>query len=163
MLTKQNISVSNFQKTKKLQDFIFLLHPEKNLYNLQAKSIMAKYFDATHIEFATDLEVSDQKSNNKLEFKFENISNKFDVAQYNTINMEFSTDVDVKQPKLNDNGSFYMIYSPQKIKLIPENSNWISSKTKDEIIQLGILNKNFYNTINIRKNQEMAYIFLINQ
>ena len=124
---------------------------------------MAKYFDATHIEFATDLEVSDQKSNNKLEFKFENISNKFDVAQYNTINMEFSTDVDVKQPKLNDNGSFYMIYSPQKIKLIPENSNWISSKTKDEIIQLGFLNKNFYNTINIRKNQEMAYIFLINQ
>ena len=124
---------------------------------------MAKYFDATHIEFAIDLEVSDQKSNNKFEFKFENISNKFDVAQYNTINVEFSTDLDLKQPKLNNNGSFYMIYSPEKNKLIPENSNWISNKTKHEIIQLGILNKDFYNTINIRKNQKMAYVFLINQ
>ena len=163
MLTKQNISVSNFQKTKKLQDFIFLLHPEKKFIQSTSKINNGKVFDATHIEFAIDLEVSDQKSNNKFEFKFENISNKFDVAQYNTINVEFSTDLDLKQPKLNNNGSFYMIYSPEKNKLIPENSNWISNKTKDQIIQLGILNKDFYNTINIRKNQKMAYIFLINQ
>ena len=44
-----------------------------------------------------------------------------------------------------------------------ENSNWISNKRKGEIIQLDILNKDFYNTINIRKNQEVAYIFLINR
>ena len=102
--------------------------------------------------------------------------------------------MDVKQPKLNDDGSFYIIYSPEKIKLRPrdsamlnlrlkvnlpdgiegmigllpsfvarklsiENSNWISNKRKDEIIQLGILNKNFYNTIDIRKkSRNCVYI-----
>ena len=44
-----------------------------------------------------------------------------------------------------------------------ENSNWISNKRKDEIIQLDILNRRFCNRINISKNQELAYIFLINQ
>ena len=43
-----------------------------------------------------------------------------------------------------------------------ENSNWISNKRKDETIQLDILNKHFYHTIK-KKNQEIAYIFLINQ
>ena len=43
-----------------------------------------------------------------------------------------------------------------------ENSNWISNKRKDKTIQFAILNKHFYDTIKI-KNQELAYIFLINQ
>ena len=105
--------------------------------------------------------------------------------------------MDVKQPKLNDDGSFYIIYSPEKIKLRPrdsamlnlrlkvnlpdgieemigllpsfvarklsiENSNWISNKRKDEIIQLGILNKNFYNAvrkmISEKKSRNRVYI-----
>ena len=49
------------------------------------------------------------------------------------------------------------------IKLSIENSNWISNKRKEEIIQLDILNRHFSNTINIRKNQELPYVFLINQ
>ena len=44
-------------------------------------------------------------------------------------------------------------------KLSIENSTWISNKRKNEIIQLDILNRHFHNTINIRKNQERAYIF----
>ena len=44
-------------------------------------------------------------------------------------------------------------------KLSTENSNWISNKRKDEIIQLDILNTHFCNTINIKKKQELAYIF----
>ena len=47
-------------------------------------------------------------------------------------------------------------------KLSIENSNWISDKRKDEIIQLDILNRHFFNTISIRRNQELAYIFLKN-
>ena len=43
-----------------------------------------------------------------------------------------------------------------------ENSNWISNKRKDEIIQLGILNKNFYNTIrkmiSEKKSRNCVYI-----
>ena len=46
-------------------------------------------------------------------------------------------------------------------KLSIENSNWISNKRKDKISELDILNRHFCNTINIRKKQELAYIFLI--
>ena len=52
-------------------------------------------------------------------------------------------------------------FVPRKLSI--ENSNWISNKRKDEIIQLDILNRHFCNTINIRKSQELAYISLINQ
>ena len=116
------------------------------------------------------------------------------IQHFNAINIEFLTEPEVKKPKLSDDGSFYIIYSPEKIKIGPrdsamlnlrlkvnlpnkieamigllpsfvsrklsiENSNWISNKRKDEIIQLDILNRHFCNTINIRKNQELAYFF----
>ena len=45
-------------------------------------------------------------------------------------------------------------------KRLIENSSWISSKRKDKIIQLVILNRHFFNTINIRKNQELIYIYI---
>ena len=38
-------------------------------------------------------------------------------------------------------------------KLSIENPNWISNRRKDETIHLDNLNKDFYNTTNIRKNQ----------
>ena len=43
-------------------------------------------------------------------------------------------------------------------KLSIENSNWISSKRKDEIIQLDISNRHFCNTINTRKNKNLNII-----
>ena len=43
-------------------------------------------------------------------------------------------------------------------KLSIENSNWISNKRKDEIIQLDILNRHFCNTINTRKNKNLNII-----
>ena len=44
-------------------------------------------------------------------------------------------------------------------KLSIENSNWISKRRKDETIRIDILNKHIYDTIKIKKNQEIAYIF----
>ena len=41
--------------------------------------------------------------------------------------------------------------------------NWAANKLKDETIQLNILNKHFYNTITIKKNQELQYMFLLGQ
>ena len=120
------------------------------------------------------------------------------TKEFQTVNIEFSTEQDIKKPKLNDNGSFYIIYSTEKIKLRPresimlnlrlkvnlleqiegtigllptfvsrklsmENSSWISNKRKEETIHLDISNKDFYNTTNISKNQEVGYIFILNQ
>ena len=44
-----------------------------------------------------------------------------------------------------------------------ENSTLISNRRKDEAIHIDILSKHFYDTIKMKKNQEIAYIFLINQ
>ena len=131
--------------------------------------------------FQTDEEYEEYKTNKK----------------FNAVNIEFITEPDIKRPKLSDDGSFYIIYSLEKLKLrqrdstllnlrlklnLPEkieamvgllpsfvsrklsieNSNWISNRRKDEAIELDILNKHFYDTIKVKKNQEIAYIFLIN-
>ena len=44
-----------------------------------------------------------------------------------------------------------------------EDHNWAANKLKDETIQLNILNKNFYNTFTIKKDQELGYMFLLGQ
>ena len=120
--------------------------------------------------FQTDEEYEEYKTNKK----------------FNAVNIEFITEPDIKRPKLSDDGSFYIIYSPEKLKLRPrgstlldlrlklnlpekieamfgllpsfvsrklsiEKSNWISIKRKDKTIQLDILNKHLYDTIEIKK------------
>ena len=44
------------------------------------------------------------------------------TKEFQTVNIEFSTEQDIKKSKLNDNGSFYIIYSTEKIKLRPRES-----------------------------------------
>ena len=114
--------------------------------------------------------------------------------KFNAVNIKFITEPDTRRPKLTDDGSFYIIHLPEKLKLRPrdstllnlrlklnlsekieamvgllpsfvsrklsiENSNWISNKRKDETIQLDILNKNFYDTIKIKKLRTSIYFF----
>ena len=116
------------------------------------------------------------------------------IKNINTLDIEFITEPDIKRPKLSDAGNFYIICSPEKLKLRPrnsqilnlrlklnlpgkieamigllpsfvtrkhyiKNSNWISNRRKDETIHIDILNKHFYNTIKIKKNQEIPYFF----
>ena len=100
----------------------------------------------------------------------------------NALNIEFITEPDIKRPKLSGDRSFYIVYSPEKLnlsekieamigllssfvsrKLSIENSTLISNRRKDEAIHIDILSKHFYDTIKIKKNQEIAYIFLINK
>ena len=89
------------------------------------------------------------------------------MARYSTLNIEFSTPPEGKEPWLNDDGSFLIIYSPKKLKLrkglLLENLDWMSRKTKHSTIQVDILKKDFYNMVNVNKNQALLYIFLINQ
>ena len=43
-----------------------------------------------------------------------------------------------------------------------KNFKRFSNKTKDKFISLDLLNRNFYNTVTIKKNQELAYLILTN-
>ena len=42
-----------------------------------------------------------------------------------------------------------------------ENSKRMTSQTKDELIKLDLLNRNFNNTVSIKKNQEIARLILL--
>ena len=42
-----------------------------------------------------------------------------------------------------------------------ENDDWISNKTKDNTIQLHLLNKSFTYTLKVKKHQCFAYIYFI--
>ena len=43
------------------------------------------------------------------------------------------------------------------------NEDWASNKTKDNIIQLHILNRSFNYTASIKKNQCIGFIFLLDE
>ena len=45
--------------------------------------------------------------------------------------------------------------------LTTENSKRITSQTKDKLIKLDLLNRNFSNTISIQKNQEIVGLILL--
>ena len=49
---------------------------------------------------------------------------------FNAINVQFSTEPDASKPKLSDNGSVYIIYSPEKIKLRPRDSAMLNLRLK---------------------------------
>ena len=56
--------------------------------------------------FQTDEEYQEYKTNKK----------------FNDVNFEFITEPGIKRPKLSDDGSFYIIYSPEKLKLRPRDN-----------------------------------------
>ena len=120
------------------------------------------------------------------------------TTYFTQIEVKIGAYQDVKRPELNQNKSFYIIYSPETFTLRPRDSifldlkitvdaperleawinllpclkergliiedhKWTTNKLKDNTIQLDILNKNFYNTATIKKDQELGYMFLLGQ
>ena len=120
------------------------------------------------------------------------------TTYFTQIEVKIGAYQDVERPELNQNKSFYSIYSPETFTLRPrdrifldlkitvdaperlevwinllpclkergliiEDHKWTTNKLKDNTIQLDILNKNFYNTTTIKKDQELGYMFLLGQ
>ena len=50
--------------------------------------------------------------------------------KFNAINIEFITEPNIKRPKLTDDGSFYIVYSPENLKLRPRNSALLNLRLK---------------------------------
>ena len=121
---------------------------------------MIQHFNAINIEFLTEPEVKKPK--------FSDDGNFYIIYSPQKINLRWGDSAMLNlRLKVNlPNEIEAMIgllpsFVPRK-RLI-ENSSWISNKRKDKIIQLVILNRHFFNTINIRKNQELIYVYLINK
>ena len=56
-----------------------------------------------------------------------------------------------------------LLPSLKSLGLHIENEDWASNKTKDNTIQLHILNRSFNYTASIKKNQCIGFIFLLGQ
>ena len=52
------------------------------------------------------------------------------IQNFNAINIEFLTESEVKKSKLSNNGSFYIIYSPEKLKLRPRDSAMLNLRLR---------------------------------
>ena len=83
---------------------------------------MADHFDISQIGFSAEPVVI---------IKQNDVDNCIDMIQhFNAINIEFLTEPEIKKPKLRNNGSFYIIYSPEKIKLRPRDSAMLNLRLK---------------------------------
>ena len=109
-------------------------------------------------------------------------------TNFNLVNVTINSINGSKQPEMHKPNKFYKINSPEKFKLRPRDNiyldlkfnmptqiePWINllpslqdrglktenqDKTKDDTIQLHILNRSFNYTTNIKKNQCIGYIF----
>ena len=64
--------------------------------------------------FETDEECEEYKNSKKI----------------NALKIEFITEPDIKRPNLSDDGSFYIVYSPEKLKLTPRDSQILNLRLK---------------------------------
>ena len=87
---------------------------------------MAEHFHIAHIGFSVEPEMIIKQNND---------DNCKDIIQhFNAINIEFLTEPEVKTPELSDDGSFYIIYSAEKLKLRPRDSTMLNQRLKVKLL-----------------------------
>ena len=110
---------------------------------------MIQHFDAINIESLTEPEVKKPKLSDDESFYIRYLPEKIKLRLRDCAMLNLRLKVNL----LNKiEAMIGLLPSFVSRKILIENSNWISNKRKDEIIQLDILNRHFCNTINIRKN-----------
>ena len=85
---------------------------------------------------------------------------KFNLRPRDDIYLDLKIKIDVPkilEPWIN------LLPSLKGLGLKIANEDWASNKTKDGTIQLHILNRSFTRTIEIRKKQVIAFLFLLGQ
>ena len=83
---------------------------------------MADHFDITQIGFSAEPEVIIKQNDE---------DNCIDMIQhFNAINIEFLTEPEVKKSELSDDESFYITYSPEKIKIRLRDSAMLNLRLK---------------------------------
>ena len=93
------------------------------------------------------------------------------TTYFKNLIVNFSSYMENKQPDKTDKDRFCKINSPKKFKLRSikdiglriENDDWASNTTKDNTVQLHILNRSFNYTANIKKKQCIRFIFLLGE
>ena len=118
---------------------------------------MAAYFNHLTVKFNSYVGIKQPDITNKDTFYNIFSPKKFKLRPREDIYLNLKFNIQTPEtidPWLN------LIPSLKTIGLHIENEDWASNKTKDNTIQLDILNRSFNFTINIKKNQCIGFIFL---
>ena len=87
-------------------------------------------------------------------------SEKFKLRPREDIHIDLNIDIqtpEIMQPWLN------LLPSLKEIRMHIENDNWIENKTKDNTIQLHIINRSFQYTPSVKKKECIGYISLLGE
>ena len=149
---------SNFIKktvhTKILQMQTQITKQEKSAEN------MATYFNHSTVNFNSYIGIKQPHITNKDKFYKVYSPEKFKLRPRDDIYLDLKFDIQTPEtiePWLN------LLPSLKSLGLHIENEDWVSNKTKNNTIQLHILNRSFNYTASIKKNQCVGFIFLLGE
>ena len=124
--------------------------------------IHTKDFQTINIDFFTEQNIKEPKLSDKVSFYIIYSPEKNKLRPRDSIMLNLQKIQKVHLPEqIEETIGLLPTFVSRKLSI--KNSNWILNKRKDEAIHLDILNKDFYNTTNISKKQEIDYILLLNQ
>ena len=121
---------------------------------------MAANFRHLTVNFNLHTRVKQQDMTSKDRFYKVYSPLKFKLRWRDDIYLDLKFDIETPEtlkPWLN------LLPSLKGIGLHIENDDWIQNKTKDNTIQLHILNRSFTYTIDIKKDQYIGFIFLLGE
>ena len=121
---------------------------------------MATYFRHLTVNFNLHTGVKQPDMTSKDRFYKVYSPLKFKLRPRDDIYLDLRFDIqtpETLEPWLN------LLPSLKRIDLHLENDNWVENKTKDNTIQLHILNRSFNHTIDVKKTQCIGFIFLLGE
>ena len=121
---------------------------------------MATYFRHLTVNFNLHTGVKQPDMTSKDRFYKAYSPLKFKLRPRDDIYLDLRFDIqtpETLEPWLN------LMPSLKGIVLHIENNDWVENKTKDNRIQLNILNRSFSHTIDVKKDECIGFIFLLGQ
>ena len=118
------------------------------------------YFRHLNVNFNSYIGIKQPNMTDKDKFYKVYSPEKFKLRPRDDIYLDLKFDIQTPEtiePWLN------LLPSLKSLGLHIENEDWASNKTKDNTIQLHILNRSFNYTASIKKNQCIGFIFLLGE
>ena len=124
------------------------------------KQKMATYFKNLTVNFNSNIGIKKPDMSDKTRFYKVYSPTKFKLRPRDDIYLDLKFNIETPdriEPWLN------LLLSLKSIGLKIENNDWKNNLTKDNTIQLHILNTNFVYAIDIKKNQCIGFTFLLGE
>ena len=121
---------------------------------------MTVYFRHLTVNFNSCVRIKQPNMTDKDKFYKVYSPEKFKLRPRDDIYLDLKFDIQTPEtiePWLN------LLPSLKSLGLHIENEDWVSNKTKNNTIQLHILNRSFNYTASIKKNQCVGFIFLLGE